>query len=93
MLMFNYNAQSKTPAREKIMTMLHCNDRVTSKICLTGFEKWHVELCRLVGDMKTWHRHTTCAILLNNNLFYLLIFEKYYLGMHTNNAFKSYRKC
>lgn len=52
MLLFNYSAQSKTPAGEKIMTMLHCNDRVTSKICLTGFEKWHVELCRLVGDRK-----------------------------------------
>ncbi len=64
MLLSNYNAQSKTPAGGKIMTILHCNEKVTAKIFLTGFEKCHKELCRLVGYIKSWHRQTT--ILLNS---------------------------
>lgn len=70
------------------MTMLHCNDRVTSKICLTGFEKWHVELCRLVDDRKsgTDLLHVQLLLCLNlKELFYIVFFY--------NSIFKQYSKC
>lgn len=72
MLLFNYSV----PSREKIMTMLHCNDRVTSKICLTGFEKWHVELCRLVEDRKpgTDLLHVQLLLCLNLKELFCIVF-------------------
>jgi len=70
------------------MTTLHCNDRVTSKICLTGFEKWHVELCRLVEDRKpgTDLLHVQLLLCLHSKELFCIVFYNIIYSSDTVNA-------